>query len=298
VLEAHDPTEEAALDAALADFDWSLPPTGSVRGTFDAPSGRLATLAMGDPTAPPVLLAPGVTGSKEDFSLMLPLLAAAGYYAISYDLAGQYESADAGPEHLTPPSKHYNNELFVDDFVAILESLGAPAHVLGYSYAGIIAQLVLARRPELIASLTLLSAPPEPGQTFRGMSGFGPISGLAPGGVGASFMIWGNKLNYTKVQPGRLRFIRRRFDFTRVSSVRDIIALMKKTPDVRAEVRAAAIPKLVAVGVHDLWPLGLHKRFADEIGADFSIYQTGHSPCETTPHQLVRDLLKLYARAS
>ncbi len=295
--EAHDPTEEAALDAALPDFDWSVPPAGSVRGNFDAPSGRLATLAMGDPAAPPVVLAPGVTGSKEDFSLMLPLLAEAGFYAVSYDLAGQYESADAGPENLTPPSKRYTVELFVDDLVALLESLGRPAHVLGYSFAGIVAQLVLARRPDLVASLTLLSAPPEPGQTFRGMSGFGPISGFAPGGVGASFMIWGNKLNYTKVQPGRLAFVRRRFDFTRVSSVRDIIALMKKTPDVRAEVAASAVPKLVAVGAHDLWPLELHKRFADEIGADFAIYQTGHSPCETTPHQLVRDLLKLYARA-
>jgi pimeloyl-ACP methyl ester carboxylesterase len=294
---AHDPAEEAALDAALADLDWSIPPAGAVTGGFDAPSGRLATVALGDPTAPPVLLVPGVTGSKEDFALMLPLIAAAGYYALAFDLAGQYESANAGPEHLHPAARHYDYELFVNDFIAVLESLGAPAHVLGYSFAGTIAQLVLARRPELFASLTLLSAPPEPGQSFRGMSGFGPLSGFAPGPVGASFMIWGNKLNYTKVPPGRLKFVRDRLKVTRVSSVNDIITLMKRAPDVRAAVAASAVPKLVAVGAHDLWPLGLHRRFADEIRADFAIYQTGHSPCETTPHQLVRDLLALYARA-
>ncbi|CAN5278462.1 alpha/beta hydrolase [soil metagenome] len=296
--EAHDPTAAAALDAALPDFDWSVPPTGAIRGSFDAPSGRLATIALGDPTGAPVLLVPGVTGSKEDFALMLPLIASAGYYAVAFDMAGQYESADAGPENLNPPARHYDYELFVGDFVAVLESLGAPAHVLGYSFAGTVAQIVLARRPELFASLTLLSAPPEPGQSFRGMSGFGPLSGFAPGSVGASFMIWGNKLNYTKVPPGRLKFVRERLKVTRIASVNDIISLMKRAPDVRTEVAASAIPKLVAVGAHDLWPLGLHKRFADQIEADFAIYQTGHSPCETTPHQLVRDLLALYARAA
>ncbi len=44
-----------------------------------------------------MLLAPGVSGSKEDFVLVAPVLAAAGYYVQSYDLAGQYESAAAGP---------------------------------------------------------------------------------------------------------------------------------------------------------------------------------------------------------
>ena len=93
--------EAARLDAALPDVDWSVPPSGAVRGRFQAPSGALATLAMGNPDNPRVLLIPGATGSKEDFSLMLPQLAAAGYFVLSCDIAGQYESADAGPEQLT-----------------------------------------------------------------------------------------------------------------------------------------------------------------------------------------------------
>ena len=34
----------------------------------------------------------------------------------------------------------------------------------------------------------------------------------------------------------------------------------------------------------------------ERIGAELAIYDTGHSPCETTPHQLTRDLLALYAK--
>ena len=57
------------------------------------------------------------------------------------------------------------------------------------------------------------------------------------------------------------------------------------------------VPKLVAVGEHDLWPRELHERFARAIGARFAVYPTGHSPCEESPHQLVRDMLALFAEA-
>jgi pimeloyl-ACP methyl ester carboxylesterase len=94
------------------------------------------------------------------------------------------------------------------------------------------------------------------------------------------------------VPPGRLKFVRDRFELTSVRSVRDIIGLMRSTPDLRSELAAATIPKLVAVGEHDLWPLAAHASFAEAIHARLAVYRTGHSPCETTPNQLVRDMLK------
>lgn len=282
--------EAVRLDAALPDIDWSVPPDGAERGYADAPSGRLATLSMGEPRHPRVLLAPGVTGSKEDFLLMLPLLAAAGYRVESYDMAGQYESADAGP----PPGRHYDHDLFIGDMLYMLERGEGPVHVLGYSFAGTVAQLVYAARPELFASLTLLSCPPEPGQGFRGVKRLGRLTGLTTGRVGAALMIWGVKKNFTHVPPGRLAFVRERFALTSRESVRDIIRLMKRAPDLRAVLAAAPIPKLIAVGEHDLWPLRLHAALAQSIGARIAVYRTGHSPCETAPHQLVRDMLALY----
>ncbi len=116
----------AELDEAIEDLDWTVPPDGAVKGWFDAPSGRLATLAMGDPADQWVVLVPGVTGSKEDFALMLPLLAEAGYYAFSFDMAGQYESHQAGPQNLHPPATRYDHDLFVEDLAAVLRAAPGP----------------------------------------------------------------------------------------------------------------------------------------------------------------------------
>jgi pimeloyl-ACP methyl ester carboxylesterase len=111
-------------------------------------------------------------------------------------------------------------------------------------------------------------------------------------------MIWGVWNNFTHVPPGRLEFVRHRFSLTRRSSVADIIRLMKRAPDVRDVLAAAGIPKLVAVGEHDLWPLALHGELAESIRARIAVYRTGHSPCETAPHQLVRDMLALFDSAA
>jgi pimeloyl-ACP methyl ester carboxylesterase len=81
-------------------------------------------------------------------------------------------------------------------------------------------------------------------------------------------------------------------------SMADIITLMKRAPELRPQLRDAAIPKLVAVGSHDLWPVELHAELAERIGATLAVYDTGHSPCETTPNQLARDLLALFATAN
>ena len=91
--------EAALLDAGLGGVDWASPPPGSKPMRIRAPSGHLAACVMGDAADPWIVLVPGATGSKEDFSLMMPDLADAGYFVLSYDMAGQYQSAAAGPEN-------------------------------------------------------------------------------------------------------------------------------------------------------------------------------------------------------
>lgn len=279
----------------LPDLDWSSPPEGSERWTFDAPSGPLAALRAGPTDGTRVVLVPGVTGSKEDFHFQFPALAEAGYCVESFDLAGQYESCGAGPERLLPPRSRYDYELFTGDLTAFLEAGGAPAHLLGYSFAGIVAELVAVQRPELVASLTLLSTPPLAGQVFRGVRGLGLLSRAAPAVVIAAAMRWGLLLNTQGVQPGRQRFIERRFSLTRREALRQVMHLMRHVPDVHAALRATPFLKAVAVGNADLWPLRAHTAFATELGAQLLVYPTGHSPCETTPHLLNHDLLSLYA---
>ncbi|WP_285246230.1 alpha/beta hydrolase [Pseudarthrobacter sp. efr-133-R2A-89] len=288
----------ALLDAGLGDVDWAVPPPGSVGFTIDVPSGQLAAVALGDPDDPCVVLVPGATGSKEDFSLMMPDLAAAGYFVLAYDLAGQYQSAGAGPENLAPPRNHYDYRLFVDDFVAVLETMATPVHVVGYSFAAIIAQLAFVERPGLFRSLTLLACPPEPGQGFKGVGRIGRFSTWVNGRAGAALLIWGIRSGrVARVPRGRQRFVNYRFRFTRRASIRDIYTLMQHVPDVRQELARASVPKFVAVGDHDLWPLTLHRQFAQAIRARIGVYRGGHSPCETSPHEFSRDLLALYAGA-
>jgi len=282
------------LDEALPSIDWSVAPEGTRAYRFEAPSGSLAAWDLGDPEGERVVMVPGITGSKEDFAFLAPILAGEGYFVQSYDLPGQYESAQAGPAG----ADGWSYELFVDDMVAFLET-GKPAHLLGFSFAGIVAQLVTVRRRDLVRTLTLLATPPLTGQVFGGVRSVGWIARLPIftkhffGGA----MIWNVRTNFSKVTPERLKFANARLDHTRRESVDGIVGLMMHTPDVRAELRASPVPKLVVAGEHDLWRAELYRRFADQIGATAAVYATGHSPCETTPHQLALDMVQLFRTA-
>lgn len=284
----------SALDASIGPVDWATIPDGIDRWSIDAPSGRLAGLAAGSPLAPRIILVPGITGSKEDFVLMIPLLVEAGYRVETFDLAGHYHSIEAGPERLEPPQRRYDHALFVEDLLAVIGSGSAPVHLLGYSFGGTLAQLAAARHPERIASLTLLSCPPVPGQTFRATkSVLGPLSRVIGGRQGAGLMLWGIRRNFNRTPAHRYDFVMHRMPLIRRSCVDDVIRLMRRTPDLSAVLARLHVPKLVAFGGHDLWPAEAHEAFARRIGATAVEYEAGHSPCEETPHQLCRDMVRM-----
>lgn len=287
-------SEAVRLDAALAEIDWSLLPDGTISDRVPAPSGSLARISLGPQDGKRIVLVPGATGSKEDFLLMMPLFAAAGYRAESFDMAGQYQSATAGPENLQPPARHYTEELFVDDLLAVIGRGRTPVHLLGYSFAGTVAAMAAARRPDLVSTMTLLSAPPMSGRAFRGIKRVGRIAGRAGPRTSAAVMLRGIRWNATRVGPRRQAFVRARLRRTRLSSVRDIMGMMASTPALGEQVRDTGIPVLVAVGTGDLWPVARHREFAASLGADLAVYRTGHSPCETAPHQLVADMMSLF----
>ncbi|WP_298228778.1 alpha/beta hydrolase [Gryllotalpicola sp.] len=285
--------EARAADAALTEIDWSLPPAGARMFRFDAPSGALAAWEIGDPDGDRVVLVPGATGSKEDFKLLAEILASDGYFVQSYDIAGQYESADAGPAG--PDAWTY--DLFVDDMTAFLEA-GAPANLLGFSFAGIVAQMVALARPELVRSLTLLATPPLAGQVFRRVRIVGWLTRLPffTSRIGGGVLLWNVRTNFSKVTPERLAFANARLALTRRESVDGIIGLMMRTPDLRVRLRDRALPVLVAAGTKDLWRARTYRRHAKRMGAENAILATGHSPCETTPHELAFHMRSLFAR--
>lgn len=75
-----------------------------------------------------VLLAPGFTGSKEDFlELFDPL---APWNVVAVDHRGQYES---------PRAEDYSLELWAADLIALAADLPPPVHLVGHSLGGLIA---------------------------------------------------------------------------------------------------------------------------------------------------------------
>ena len=281
--------EAAARDAKIAPIDWTKRPEEIKEWTFLAPSGPLAAVRCGDISAPMVILLPGLTGSKEDFALLMPLLAERGYQSVSMDLAGQYESH--GDKLFAPAS--YDWDLFTHDIEALLELTG-PAHLLGLSFAGQVAERVAVEMPDYVLSLTLMSAPPVAGNVFEKVKIGGALARVLKPSFLGRILLPALKLNLNRAEKQRAAFVRRRVDYHDPKSVSDVLVLMSDSPDLSRRLAELDIPVLLTTGSHDLWPLELHQQRAEQIGASTAFYCTGHSPCETTPNQLTRDMIALF----
>jgi pimeloyl-ACP methyl ester carboxylesterase len=129
--------------------------------------------ALGDPADLPVLLIHGhgaqLVAWHED---LVKFLVALGFYAITFD------NRDVGRStHLTDvpapdvfaivggdlATMAYSIEDMADDAAMLLGSLGVgPAHVLGVSMGGMIAQSFAIRYPELTKTLTSVMSSPDP----------------------------------------------------------------------------------------------------------------------------------------
>ena len=274
---------------SLRGFRWEQLPPSSRPFTFDAPSGPLAAVEWGESDGIPVLLAPGITGSKEDFSLVGPALAARGYRVWALDLAGQYQSHQAGPD----PDGEWSDEMHLQDLIAVLEAMGG-AHFVGYSYAGIVGRKLLLQRPDLLRSVFFLSVPPVPGNVFAEMTLVGGVLRHTTPRVAAAAMLTGIRLNASFVTRTRHRFANHRLKFTVRDSIVGAMEDMLNVPDLNAQVSQSGVPLMVGAGEKDMWSLSRHRDHAEQIGAQFCSYQSGHAPSETAPNELVRDLERFF----
>jgi pimeloyl-ACP methyl ester carboxylesterase len=111
---------------------------------------------LGSPARPPLLIIHG--GPTWDHSYLLPAVAELTDVAhvILYDQRGCGRSARV-PPHGDLPESQLQPEFLADDAAALLQELGAPATVLGFSFGGRIAMRLVERHPALVDRLIVAS---------------------------------------------------------------------------------------------------------------------------------------------
>jgi pimeloyl-ACP methyl ester carboxylesterase len=267
----------------------------AVATTIMTALGPLAALRSGT-SGPPVLLVPGYTGSKEDFGPILDPIAAAGFTGWAIDLPGQDESP--GPDD---PEAYRPGALgeWVRSAAAVL---GAPVHLVGHSYGGLVARAAAIAAPAGFASLTLMSSGPAAitgGRRDR-------IESLAPllesdgvaGVYGAMLAADADRPGYRAPEQEVATFLRYRFLAGSPAMLSGMAQGLLDEPDRVAELAATALPILVLHGVDDdAWAPRLQRAMADRLGAEHvAVPAAAHSPAVESPAQTAAALADFWRR--
>ena len=105
---------------------------------------------------PTVLMLHGIGGGHLAFAPQVETLASSGYRAVAWDMPGYGHSA---------PIEPYNFKGLAARCIALIESLKCgDVTLLGHSMGGMVAQEVVARRPELVSKLVLSGTSPSFGK--------------------------------------------------------------------------------------------------------------------------------------
>lgn len=275
------------------------------------PLACLLGLPPGEPRGSAVLV-PGLTGSKEDFIAVMPLLVARGWAVAALDLRGQYESR-------CEPGTTFELEDFADDAIRAMAMLhsrtGQRIHLLGHSFGGLVAgnaAITTARdgnsRPRTgLASLTLLGSGPAalPVHLHRKLAPL--IERLPELSLEA---IWTVKEAMDRasgwVPPSDevLGFLRNRFLSNDPLAIRAKAMLLTRLPDridlLRAALDKAGAPVDVIYGEHDdAWAPDQQDAMARRLAARRLVLpRTGHSPNAEAPHWLAAELHGFWSGAT
>lgn len=116
------------------------------------PLPKFTTLGGG----PTVLMLHGIGGGHLAFAPQVETLASSGYRAVAWDMPGYGHSA---------PIEPYTFKGLAESCIALIESLRCgDVTLVGHSMGGMVAQEVVARRPELVSKLVLAGTSPSFGK--------------------------------------------------------------------------------------------------------------------------------------
>lgn len=256
-------------------------PAGVVATTVPTPRGRFAAQRVTPAGARAhVLLVPGWTGSKEDFTPLLPLLADAGLAATAYDQRGQHETPGR-------PDDDYSLAGLAADAVAVAVAVadGAPQHLLGHSFGGLVAQTAVADHPRAWTSVSLLCT----GPAALGSTPQRPLTRLVealdgPDPIGSVYReLKGATLG---TNPPQIEaFLLRRFENNARAGLRALTQHLVDAPDRVADVAATGVPVWVGRGAgDDAWPHAVQDDMAARLGTTVHVVpDADHSPAVENP---------------
>jgi len=258
--------------------------------------GDLAALTCGAADAPAVLLVPGYTGTKEDFGPIMDAIAAAGLRAVAIDLPGQFESP--GPDD---PAEYSTTELGAV-LCRVAVDLGAPVHLLGHSFGGLVSRAAVLASPVLFRSLVLMDSGPAAlgGGRAELIAAMEPM--LEPLGVAGVYdavqQLYRAAPDYVEPPADLADLLRARFVGGSSAMLLGMGRALRSEPDRVDELRTLDLPTLVIYGESDdAWLPAEQDEMARRLGVDVvRIPDAVHSPAVENPAPTAAALIDFWHR--
>lgn len=262
-------------------------PDGVRPANLETDRGTFATLqavpSIGIPLGT-VLLVPGWTGSKEDFTPLVDHLARYGWRAVAVDQRGQYETP--GP---VDPAAYTLAELGAD-VVAMSKALGGYSQLVGHSFGGLVAREAVLTEPGVFSTISLLCSGPA------GFDDEVKRQGLELLAFGLENLpidqVYDLKLDHDRKVPGYatpaediVAFLRKRFTGNVPAGLASITRRLLDAEDRTAELAKSGVRAQVLYGeADDGWPLSAQNRMAEILGVEPQVIPgAGHSPAIEQP---------------
>ncbi|MBK0391406.1 alpha/beta fold hydrolase [Ramlibacter algicola] len=197
-------------------------------------------------SGPTVLMLHGIGGGHLAFAPQVETFASLGYRAVAWDMPGYGHSA---------PIEPYTFKGLAQACVNLIESLQCGDVVLvGHSMGGMVAQEVVARRPELVSRLVLCGTSPSFGKPDGDWQRRFIAERTAPLDAGKSMADLAEVLVPQMVGPGSLlegvRLARHCMAGVNPSTYRRALEALV-TFDRRADLQRIHVPTLLVAGEHD-----------------------------------------------
>lgn len=286
-------------------------PSGVEATTASTPRGDFAVIVVRPSDEVEVrgsgVLVPGWTGSKDDFTAIIALLAYDGWTVAAYDQRGQYES----PGYADADDYTWTN--LAADAAAVAEWLdpGSRVHLTGHSFGGLVSAAAAVGHPERWASVTFMCSGPAGKDDAASQDGLhrlaDSLDAIADDNpderVGEMGVLWDVKRRLEVAAGGEASdpeseaFLRARFVADDPAGLAAFSRMLAAAPDRIDDVARTEVAAFVVYGEDDdAWPIELQDRMAVRLGsAPVVIAGAGHSPAVDQPETTADVLARLWS---